>query len=223
MNNIKFIYISIMSFLQFILNAPLSMSSQVESRGEGLFGLREKAIIFLLPFLLISCNQETLPKPKAFLRLAYKAPNYQKINTNCPYTFEISSQAEATPNKQCWMNVEYPTLKASLNITYRPVENNLNELLREAEKLTYNHAIKADGISAPQLYDNFEKKTYGALSEVRGNAASPLQFHLTDSTKHFITGALYFKVQPNYDSILPAIRYIEKDIKHLMETLKWEK
>ena len=63
---------------------------------------------------------------------------------------------------------------------------------------------------------------YGALSEVTGNAASPLQFHLTDSTNHFITGALYFKVQPNYDSILPAVKYVEKDIKHLMETLEWK-
>ncbi len=200
MNNIKYKNISFLSFL-----------------------CRQESIIFLLSFLLISCNEETFPKPKAFLRLAYQTTDYHKIDSNCPYTFEISNQANAIPNKQCWINVEYPKLKATLNITYRPIENNLNELLREAEKLTYNHAIKADGISAPQLYDNFEKKTYGALSEVRGNAASPLQFHLTDSTQHFITGALYFKVQPNYDSILPAIRYIEKDIKHLMETLKWEK
>ncbi|MCF6347255.1 MAG: gliding motility lipoprotein GldD [Flavobacteriaceae bacterium] len=208
--------IKMVSFLKPILNVSLSAV-------EGLFWYRKKFFIIFILITLTSCNEETLPKPKAFLRLAYEAPNYQKINTSCPYTFEISNKANAIPNEQCWVNVEYPTLKASLNITYRPVENNLNELLREAEKLTYNHAIKADGISAPQLYDNFEKKTYGALSEVRGNAASPLQFHLTDSTTHFITGALYFKVQPNYDSILPAIRYIEKDIKHLMETLEWER
>ncbi len=185
---------------------------------------REAIIIFLLLLLTLpSCNEETFPKPKAFLRLAYETPHYQRINTVCPYSFEVSNQANTIPNQQCWMNIEYPKLKATLNITYRPVENNLNELLREAEKLTYNHTIKADGISTPQLYDNFENRIFGALFEVRGNAASPLQFHLTDSTKHFITGALYFKVQPNYDSILPAIRYIEKDIKHLMETLKWEK
>ena len=179
--------------------------------------------IFFISLAFVSCNEETLPKPKAFLRLAYDTADYKKISSNCPYSFEISNEAKAVYNEQCWINVEYPKLKASLNITYRPVENNLTELLIEAEKLTYNHAIKADGISAPQLYDNFEKQTYGALSEVRGNAASPLQFHITDSTKNFITGALYFKVQPNYDSILPAIRHIEKDIKHLMETLEWKK
>jgi len=189
---------------------------------ERLFNLKFLYII-LISIVLVSCSEETLPKPKAFLRLAYDTTDYQKISSNCPFSFEISKEAKAVYNKQCWVNIEYPKLKASLNITYRPVENNLNELLREAEKLTYNHAIKADGISAPQLYDNFEKQTFGALSEVRGNAASPLQFHITDSTNNFITGALYFKVQPNYDSILPAIRHIEKDIKHLMETLEWKK
>ena len=100
------------------------------------------------------------------------------------------------------------------------MEGNLNKLLQESEKLTYNHAIKAESIVS-QPYDNFAKKTYGSMSEVTGNAASPLQFYLTDSIHHFITGALYFEVQPNYDSILPAVKYIEKDIKHLMETLEW--
>ena len=185
--------------------------------------LRRQESIFLyllIIAILSSCNEETQPKPKAFLRLAYNEATYQKITSDCPYTFEFSSKALVQPNEKCWINISYPTLKASLNITYRPIENNLRELLQESEKLTYNHAIKADGISA-QPFDDATKKIYGALSEVTGNAASPLQFHLTDSSKHFITGALYFKVQPNYDSILPAIKYVEKDIKHLMETLEW--
>ena len=171
--------------------------------------------------LFVSCNEETLPKPKAFLRLTYENTEYKKISIDCPYTFEVSNDVKILYDKKCWITIEYPKLKASLNITYRPVENNLKELLRESEKLTYNHAIKADGISA-KPYENIKKGKYGALSEVTGNAASPLQFHLTDSTKHFITGALYFKVQPNYDSIYPAIKYIEEDIKHLMETLEWK-
>jgi len=181
--------------------------------------MRKFKFIYIL--LFVSCNEETLPKPKAFLRLTYENTEYKKISSDCPYTFEVSNGVKTHYDKKCWITIEYPKLKASLNITYRPVENNLKELLRESEKLTYNHAIKADGISA-KPYENIKKGKYGALSEVTGNAASPLQFHLTDSTKHFITGALYFKVQPNYDSIYPAIKYIEEDIKHLMETLEWK-
>ncbi len=182
-----------------------------------------KHILMLLSLLLlmVACKEDTTPKPKAFLRLAYTEASYQKPNTACPYSFEYSTLAEAKSATQCWVNIHYPQLKASINMTYRPVEDNLKELLLEAEKLTYKHAIKADEISA-QPFENQERRTYGSLLEVSGNAASPLQFHLTDSTKHFITGALYFEVQPNYDSILPAIKYLEQDIKHLMETFEWK-
>ena len=58
--------------------------------------------------------------------------------------------------------------------------------------------------------------------EVGGNAASQSQFYLTDSTEHFLTGSLYFYAKPNYDSILPAAKYLEKDIRHIMETVKWK-
>ena len=58
--------------------------------------------------------------------------------------------------------------------------------------------------------------------EVGGNAASQSQFYVTDSTEHFLTGSLYFYAKPNYDSILPAAKYLEKDIKHIMETVKWK-
>lgn len=182
-----------------------------------------KIILLVIAFgsIFTSCKDETLPKPKAFLRLSYDDVSYNPFVTTCPYSFEISDRTTTEVNDKCWINIKYPKLKASLNITYRPVENNLNELLKESEKLTYNHAIKADGISAIP-YINDEKGKFGGLSEVTGNAASPLQFHVTDSAKHFITGALYFEVQPNYDSILPAIKFVEKDIKHLMETLVWK-
>jgi len=182
----------------------------------------------IFPFFIIaivlfsSCNtEEVLPKPKAFLRLEYSTPSYKETTSDCPFSFEISDLAQAEFNEKCWVNIKYPKLKASLNITYRPVENNLAELLRESEKLTYNHTIKADNIISND-YENIASKKYGALREVIGNAASPLQFHLTDNTQHFVTGALYFKAKPNYDSILPAVKYIEKDIQHIVETLKWK-
>ena len=176
---------------------------------------------FILMLFFMSCNEETLPKPKAQLRLEYSEPAYKTVDSSCPYRFEASEKARVKFNSKCWVNIDYPELRASIDITYRPVKNNIRELLREAEKLTFNHAIKADGISSIP-YENNEHRTYGAVFEVTGNAASPLQFHLTDSLKNFITGAVYFNVEPNYDSVLPAVKYIERDIRHLMETLEWK-
>ncbi|MBJ2174747.1 gliding motility lipoprotein GldD [Aureibaculum sp. A20] len=184
--------------------------------------LKKITVFAVIGLLLSSCsNEDYLPKPKAFLRLAYAAPNYKEIASDCPYTFEVPDNTQTKFNEKCWINIKYPNLKASLNITYRSVENNLSELLSEAEKLTYNHTIKADNIITKD-YENTEFQKYGALREVIGNAASSLQFHLTDKTGHFITGALYFEAKPNYDSILPAVKFIEKDIEHIMETLSWK-
>jgi hypothetical protein len=37
-------------------------------------------------------------------------------------------------------------MKATIYLTYKPVNNNINVLLRDAQKLTYEHVIKADDI-----------------------------------------------------------------------------
>lgn len=182
-----------------------------------------KLICILVLFLSLvwSCKEDVLPKPKAQLRLEYAEPSYDLIQTDCPYVFEKSNSAILKVNEKCWVNLEYKTLNASINMTYRPVEDNLKELFLEAEKLTFNHAIKADGISSVP-YANKDKKVYGSIFEVTGNAASPIQFHVTDSVQNFITGAVYFNVQPNYDSIKPAINYLQNDIIHMIESMEWK-
>jgi len=178
-------------------------------------------VLVALLLILTSCNKSVLPKPKAYLRLDYPKQQYQILKSDYPYSFEISNQAIVHLKKNYWIDINYPKLKATIDITYRPVKNNIKELISDAEELTYKHAIKADGISSKN-YFNQKKNVYGTIYEVTGNAASQIQFHLTDSTAHFITGSLYFYAEPNYDSILPAVKYIEKDIKHLMETTKWK-
>ena len=94
-------------------------------------------------------------------------------------------------------------------------------LFADAEKLTFKHMIKADDIQAIP-FENPQEKVYGRMFEVYGDAATQIQFHATDSVEHFMTGALYFYAKPNYDSILPAVHHVRKDIVRLMETLRWK-
>jgi len=178
-------------------------------------------ILFAFLFLAISCDDAVLPKPKAYLSLDYPIHKYKNLELERPYTFEISTQAFAENLPNNWINIKYPKLKASIDITYRNVDNNLQELLLEAEKLVYKHTQKADQIRAKD-FANADEKVFGTIHEITGNAASQLQFHLTDSTSHFIKGSLYFYAKPNYDSILPAVDYIKQDILKLMETTKWK-
>ena len=183
--------------------------------------MRNFYILFLIGSLFSSCSEDVLPKPKAYLNLQYPTVTYQKVYVAKPYSFEVSSDIEIIEQPKFWREIKYPKLKATINITYRPIENNLNELLVEAEKLVYEHAVKAEEITTKN-FEDFDKRVFGSMQEISGNAASQIQFHLTDSTNHFIKGALYFYTKPNYDSILPAVAYIKKDIIRLIETLEWE-
>jgi gliding motility-associated lipoprotein GldD len=184
--------------------------------------MRNFYIFFLIVILCSSCNEDVLPKPKAYLSLNYPTVTYKKVVVAKPYSFEVSSDVEIIEQPNFWRKIKYPKLKASIRITYRPIQNNLKELLIESEKLVYEHTIKAEQI-VPKDFVNYDKRVFGSLYQITGNAASQIQFHLTDSTHNFIKGALYFYAKPNYDSILPAVAYIKEDVLRLIETLEWNK
>ncbi len=171
-----------------------------------------------------SCTEDSTPKPKGYLSLEYPEAQYMPVAIDCPYSFKknTNTSVEMPKTKQfCWVNVKYPDLKGTLHLTYRKVDGNLNTLLKDAQNITQQHTIKAEGISSIP-YENSEQDAYGMVYEIEGNAASPLQFYVTNKTEHFLSGAVYFNVKPNYDSILPAVEYLKKDIKILMESMAWK-
>ncbi len=189
-------------------------------------------ILLILVILLTSCGEDYLPKPKAHLRLDYPEANYKKTKLpEMPVAFEVSHLAEGIKVKSLksttesyGANLEYKPLKATIYLTYKAIEGseeNLMDYLKDAQKLTLEHTKKADEIPV-YPFEDLERKVYGVLSEVRGDAASPAQFYVTDSVNHFLTGSLYFDAKPNYDSILPAANYLQKDIQRIMESLEWQ-
>ena len=177
--------------------------------------------LFIFTLIFISCKKDVLPKPKAYLSLIYPIKSYKKFPLKKPYFFEVLKNTSVINEPNNWLKIKYPRLKASIDITYREVDANILELVKEAEKLVFKHTLKAEEITSKDFF-NTKKKVFGSMYEITGNAASQIQFHATDSTKNFIKGSLYFYTKPNYDSILPAVAYIKKDILRLMETLKWQ-
>jgi len=180
-----------------------------------------KYFILFFVVIIIGCSETPIPKPKAYLSLNYPSKNYKLTTEQVPYTFEVSTNTSVKklPNK--WLKIQYPALKASVDITYRPVKDNLIELLTEAEKLVFEHTLKADQI-ASNKFENTKNNVYGSMYDITGNSASQVQFHVTDSAKHFIKGSLFFYSKPNYDSILPAVAYIKEDMVRMMETMQWK-
>lgn len=183
--------------------------------------IRHYFVVVLGGLLLISCGDSTIPKPRAMLRLDYPPQTYRNLDADCPFDFEVGNDVILDSKGDCNLIITYPAMKGSIFISYKPVEGNLSALLKDAERLAYEHVVKADAIPEQQFM-NEESRVYGMYYEVSGNAASQAQFYLTDSTTHFLAGSLYFEARPNYDSILPAAAYLRKDIRHLMESLRWK-
>jgi len=179
------------------------------------------AVLLIVLLSVFSCKNEVLPKPASYLRLDYPEAKYVNFENQCPFAFEMNSEAIIKGEKDCGFTISYPKMKATIYLTYKPVNNNIDKLLRDAQKLTYEHVIKADNI-LEQPYLNPEKKVFGMFYQVDGNAATNSQFYATDSTKHFVTGSVYFYVKPNFDSIMPAASYVRNDMQRLLETLKWK-
>jgi gliding motility-associated lipoprotein GldD len=142
-------------------------------------------------FLFSSCKEDVFPKPSSYLRLDYPIAKYADFENECPFTFEMNSEAVIKGERIVGL-ITYPKMKATIYLTYKPVNNNINVLLRDS-KLTYEHVIKADDI-LEQPYLNPKKSIRYVLSG--GNHATNSQFYATDSTKHFVTGSVYFMQSP---------------------------
>lgn len=183
--------------------------------------IMKKIALFFIIFGFVSCKEDVIPKPTSQLSLEYPQAKYSSLVENDNFAFQVNTSAVINSNKEDALELNYPKMKATIYLTYNPVSKNIDSLLRDAQKLTYKHVIKADDI-LEQPFLNPKKKVYGMFYEVGGNAATNVQFYVTDSTKHFVTGSLYFYTKPNYDSILPATSYIKNDIKQIMETFVWK-
>ena len=143
------------------------------------------------------------------------------------YSFEYSVNSQITPDyfspdEKEWINVEYPSYKGTIHISYKDVDENLDVYLEDSYMMMTKHISRAMGIR-DSLIINPDRKVYGLVYFLEGEGvASPLQFYVTDSVNHFLRGSLYFNVRTNNDSLAPVIDYITEDVRHLIETLEWK-
>lgn len=184
-----------------------------------------KFLVLIFGFLLIvSCEDEvSSPRPFGYFRLDLPEAQYQALDIDCPYTFNYSDQAMIVMKDQekCWINIYYPNNKATIYLTYVDLDENLKEQLDQTQQLTYEHQIKATKIDR-MLVQNDSLDVYGLTYKLEGDVASYIQFYLTDSTDHFLRGALYFDSYVNADSLRPVIAYMNKDIEELIRSFQWK-
>lgn len=182
----------------------------------------------LLLLFCCSCNTNYQPKPKGYNRLILPVESYRALPDSLPYQFEYSKAAKLLKDtswisEKHWVEIYYPTLKANIHITYKKINNReelLKEMLDDAYKLTSKQQIKASGIDEVKVVTPSGKTAL--IAEISGEVPSQFQFTMTDSTKNFLRGALYFNTRVQNDSLAPAIDFMKKEVMHLINTLEWK-
>lgn len=181
--------------------------------------------------MLASCNSNYTPKPKGYYKISFPEKKYQKFAvSDFPYEFEypIYAQVEKdtsffdeAPENPYWINIHFPEFHGTIFISYKDLRNNnFNQLINDAFNLTNKHSSKAYSIEDSLVITPNQVK--GIFFKVGGNVATANQFFLSDSTRHFLRGALYFDATPNEDSLSVVNEFLVQDVKHLINSFRWK-
>jgi len=184
------------------------------------------ALIVAVFAFFSACNEDANPRPRGYFRIDLPEKSWQEFETGCPFTFEFPIYASLSADRaklgeRCWYDIHFTKQRATLHLSYKRIQGNLPDFLEDSRRLVYKHTVKANDIEE-YIVQFPERKVYGTVYEIGGNTATSLQFHLTDSTKHFLRASLYFNASPNIDSLGPVLSFIRTDVDHLLKTFTWQ-
>lgn len=177
------------------------------------------------------CNSDYTPKPRGYFKIALPKKEYVLFDKpGYPYSFEYPTYAsvlkdssffgEATENPW-WINIDFPQFKGRIYISYKqPGKEKFDKLISDSYRITNKNNVKAYSID-DSLITN-PAGVHGIFFKLGGDVATANQFLLTDTTRHFLRGALYFDATPNEDSLGVVNRFLVEDVRHLINTFKWK-
>lgn len=196
-----------------------------------------------------SCNSTYTSKKRGYYKVDFPERKYVKFENNgYPYSFEYPAYAQiikdstffdSNPENPFWINIDFPQFGARIFLSYKIIGgtaiykvkqangtysdsagvNIFDKMVNDAFKLTNKNESVASSIKDSLIQTS--NGVTGVFFRVGGNAATARQFFLSDTTKNFFRGALYFDVTPNADSLRPVLDFLQKDIDHLIGSFKW--
>lgn len=194
--------------------------------------LRQPIILFFLFLVLLACNSDYIIKRRGYFKIDLPEKAYQTFNKpGYPYTFEYPVYSKIVKDSSFfdqkaddyWINIDFPQFGSRMHISYKEIgkQNQFDSLVNDAFTMSYKqHTYKASAIE-PKPFTT-PNGVEGIFFSLKGNTATANQFFVTDTTKHFLRGALYFDATPNEDSLLPVNQFLKKDLEHLINTLQWK-
>jgi len=195
-----------------------------------------KSCFFLLLIaftsVLLSCNSDySAGKKKGYYKIDFPEKKYQLFDKpGYPYTFEYPVYANVIKDsmffqdkaEDWWINIDIPRFNGRIHISYKPINavNIFDSLNNDGYKMAYKqHVDISTGIEERRIQT--PNNIGGMYFDLGGNTATANQFFVTDTTKHFLRGALYFDAAPNADSLGIVNEFLKKDLEHLINTLRW--
>lgn len=184
-------------------------------------------ICVLLLGLFSSCGRDYAPKPRGYFRIKFPDKKYQAFKGACPFRFDYPRYAIIEPDtnvsaRPCWFDVVFPSYNARIHLSYYPISSQkvFNQLVEDARTFAFKHTVRATAIDESTI--SFpDERVYGILYSIEGNSASSVQFFVTDSTRNYLRGALYFHEKPRLDSIRPVLDFLKQDINVMIKSMKW--
>lgn len=194
-----------------------------------------KSCLFFLIFccLIFQACEDVIysPKPRGFPKVDYPEKAYILFESDyCDFTFERPVYSiiqkdtlffDEKPVHPCWFDVFIPLYDARIHCSYFPIDenNSFEKLTNDAFVMANKHNLKANYID--DLVIKKPNRVGGIVFNIEGPVASPFQFYLSDTTSHFLRGALYFNTQARPDSLQPVIEFVKTDIMHMINTFEW--
>ena len=199
---------------------------------------------------LHACNSVYTSRPKGYFEIEFPKHQYKLFDKpGFPYRFEYpvyarvvqdSTYFDAAPENPFWVNIEFPQFDGKIFLSYKAVGgkafykvkdangvyhdstgiNEFDRMVDDAFNLTNKNQVMSTSIK-DSLFHTRNGVT-GVFFRVGGNAATSKQFFLSDTSKNFLRGALYFDATPNYDSLKPVQDFLQVDMDHLINTFRWK-
>ncbi len=204
----------------------------------------------LIALFLTACNSPYTSKKTGYFNINFPEKKYQLFDEpGFPYSFEYPTYAQiikdstyfdANPENNFWRNIDFTNFNAKIFLSYKRVGGKALYKIKMADgkykdsiginvydKMindAFNLTSKNEDVATSKKDSLFKtaNNISGLLFKLGGNAATQRQFFMTDTTKNFLRGALYFYASPNSDSVKPVVDFLQIDIDHLIETFKWK-
>ncbi|MDN3658490.1 hypothetical protein QWZ08_22795 [Ferruginibacter paludis] len=207
-------------------------------------------IIICSCVFFVACNSPYVSKKRGYYTIDLPSRQYQQFNQpGFPYSFEYPVYAtvmqdttyfDNNPENSYWRNIDFPQFHARIFLSYKEIGgkamykikqpngqykdsfavNVFDKMVADAFTLTNKNNVVSNSINDSLIHT--PNGIHGVFFKVGGNAATAKQFFLSDTTKNFIRGALYFDVTPNADSLKPVQDFLQVDMEHMINTFKWK-